>query len=167
MRANCRSLYFSTKAPTIVTMPPLHQSRPTHFLSLPLDSESVRYKAATFSNALLNANPPLANLDASILIHPHRLHLTLGVLHLGSQHVDRAMRQAEERSRVALALEVLRSCQWEIEEALGDSSLEVDLTTLATFGSPERCRVLYAAPVQEPGSTDTLRRIGGRFFHRP
>ena len=133
-------------------------SRPSHFICLPLQNGSVPERASKWATAALQLDPLPKGLDASIVIAPKRLHLTLGVMNLQSN-----IGSSDTRS-VTNALAVLHDCQQEIGLILGERRLQICMSSLGMFpelNSPSACRVLYAIPTDVPGNEGVLRAIGG------
>jgi activating signal cointegrator complex subunit 1 len=55
-------------------------------LSLPIGHHpALRTRVQAFTDALLSADPPIPGLDATVVVPPRRLHLTLGVMSLARQ----------------------------------------------------------------------------------
>lgn len=73
-------------------------SRPTHFLSFPINDAGVQLRAKEAIALLLDAQPRLSGIDESLAVHPASLHLTLGIMSLGSSitGVDAIARKQED-----------------------------------------------------------------------
>lgn len=61
-------------------------SRPTHFLSFPINDAGVQLRAKEAIALLLDAQPRPSGIDESLAVHPASLHLTLGIMSLGSSN---------------------------------------------------------------------------------
>jgi activating signal cointegrator complex subunit 1 len=89
-------------------------------------------------------DPPIDGLDPSIVVQPRRLHLTLGVMNLASNH-DKG---GEEKTHdLAGATRLLAELTPRIRAALERAPLRVQLGRLAVMQpDPTRAHVLYAEP---------------------
>lgn len=93
---------------------------------------------SALSSSWLAHDPPIDGLDPSIVVHPRRLHLTLGVMALDPDRTGHDL---------AGATALLDSLAPRIRAVLAQSPLRVPLGRLAVMQSDvRRAHVLYAEP---------------------
>lgn len=126
--------------------------KPSHFLAIPLyTSSGFRARVSSFQNHLQSSlDPSIRGLDPSIVIHPMKLHLTLGVMTLvgdsgpsessGKRSTKRRKWENDEEMKsesstdptrtVTAALELLRSLKPRIDVILGkvDTSVQAPMS---------------------------------------
>jgi hypothetical protein len=138
-------------------------SRPTHFLALPIGHHPEFCNAiSALTSSWLTHEPPIEGLDPSIVVHPCRLHLTLGVMVLTSSpnpNPNPSPSKGKSKSKSSNTIwQVPRhsSLAWPRAYAilLAQNPLRVPLDRLAIMQpDPARAHVLYA----ELRSTDGRR----------
>ena len=141
-------------------------SRPTHFLALPIGHHpELRNAMSALSSSWLAHEPPIEGLDPSIVVHPRRLHLTLGVMALSQPDTSSGQGQ-RQRHDLAGATALLDSLAPRIRAVLAQSPLRVPLGRLAVMQSdPTRAHVLYAEPDLRSPDGRRLRAVcGARCF---
>ena len=142
-------------------------SLPTHFLALPIGHhpELRNIISALTSSWLAHEPAKEGGLDPSIVVHPRRLHLTLGVMALTTTTTTtsslpnsptattantserQGQEQEQERHDLASATALLHSLSPRIRTLLAQNPLRVPLGRLAIMQSdPTRAHVLYAEP---------------------
>jgi activating signal cointegrator complex subunit 1 len=141
---------------------PQHNPRPTHFLALPIGHHpELRNAIAALTSSWLAHEPPIAGLDPSIVVHPRRLHLTLGVMALDPNHNHNPSSEGQGRD-LAGARALLASLAPRIRAVLAQSPLCVPLGRLVSMQTdPERAHVLYAEPDLRPPDGQRLRAVCG------
>jgi A-kinase anchor protein AKAP7 len=135
------------------------RSRPTHFLALPIGHHpELRNAMSALTSSWLAHEPPIDGLDPSIVVHPRRLHLTLGVMALTSS--------PNPNSRdLASATALLTSLAPRIRTLLAQNHVRVSLGRLAIMQpDPERAHVLYAEPDLRSPDGRRLRAVCGVYF---
>ena len=141
-------------------------SRPTHFLALPIGHHpELRNAMSALSSSWLAHEPPIEGLDPSIVVHPRRLHLTLGVMALAQPDTSSGQGQGQGHD-LAGATALLDSLAPRIRAVLAQSPLRVPLGRLAVMQSdPTRAHVLYAEPDLRSPDGRRLRAVcGARCF---
>ena len=143
-----------------------HNPRPTHFLALPIGHHpELRNAMAALSSSWLAHEPPIEGLDPSIVVHPRRLHLTLGVMALArgpDANPNPGPGSSEQRRDLAGATALLDSLAPRIRAVLAQNSVRVPLGRLTTMQSdPERAHVLYAEPDLRSPDGQRLRAVCG------
>ena len=141
-------------------------SRPTHFLALPIGHHpELRNAMSALSSSWLAHEPPIEGLDPSIVVHPRRLHLTLGVMALAQPDPSSGQGQ-RQRHDLAGATALLDSLAPRVRAVLAQSPLRVPLGRLAVMQSdPTRAHVLYAEPDLRSSDGRRLRAVcGARCF---
>ncbi len=129
-------------------------SRPTHFLALPIGHHpELRNAMSALTSSWLAHEPPIEGLDRSIIVHPRRLHLTLGVMALTTTtsrpdpNCEQSQQGQEQQHDLTSAAALLASLAPRIHALLARSPLRVPLGRLATMQQdPERAHVLYVEP---------------------
>jgi activating signal cointegrator complex subunit 1 len=146
------------------------KSRPTHFLALPIGHHpELRNAMSALTSSWLEHEPPIEGLDPSIVVHPRRLHLTLGVMTLAPAPAPDPNPSSEGQERgtrgtsdLAGATALLESLAPRIRTVLAQSPLRVPLGRLAIMQSePERAHVLYAEPDVRSPDGRRLRAVCG------
>jgi activating signal cointegrator complex subunit 1 len=135
-------------------------TRPTHFLALPIGHHAgLRSAVQGLTTSWLAHDPPIDGLDPSIVVQPRRLHLTLGVMNLASNH-DKG---GEEKTHdLAGATRLLAELTPRIRAALERAPLRVQLGRLAVMQpDPTRAHVLYAEPDISSPDGRRLRAVCG------
>jgi len=131
------------------------RSRPTHFLALPIGHHpELRSAVSALTSSWLAQDPPIEGLDASIVVNPRRLHLTLGVMALppAAAVAVAASRQEQQGPPepvrdLASATALLASLAPRIRSVLAHDPLRVPLGRLAIMQpDPARAHVLYVEP---------------------
>lgn len=163
------------------------REKPTHFISVPLDHlQGFTSQISRFTDALQAVSPPIDGLDSSIVISPRRLHLTLGVMSLGSEdnqtiqtQVDPSQARGKDGARVmprksiAAALALLHTLKPDIEFALQSQPLYLCLNEFAVMRrSPAgESDVMYIGPAatgtkseQHTRSVGILETVNRRFI---
>ena len=147
------------------------RSRPTHFLALPIGHHpELRNAISTLTSSWLAYEPAIEGLDPSIVVHPRRLHLTLGVMTLtsgsssnkyptanNSGHRQEQEQEQQEQRDLDLpsAAALLDSLAPRLRALLAQNPLRVPLGGLKVMQpDPARAHVLYAEP--------DLRSLDGR-----
>jgi activating signal cointegrator complex subunit 1 len=142
-------------------------SRPTHFLALPIGHHpELRNAMSALSSSWLAHEPPIEGLDPSIVVHPRRLHLTLGVMALGPNsdpNPNPSSGQGQGQGHdLAGATALLDSLAPRIRAVLAQSPLHVPLGRLTVIQSdPRRAHVLYAEPDVRSPDGRRLRAVCG------
>src|SRR5712672_2004055 len=141
--------------------------RPTHFLALPIGHHpELRSAVSALTSSWLAHEPPIEGLDASIVINPRRLHLTLGVM----TRLPSAPQQQEEEEEegppqqrdLASATALLASLAPRVREVLAHDPLRVPLGRLAVMQpNPARAHVLYVEPDVRSPDGRRLRAVCG------
>ena len=135
---------------------------PTHFLALPIGHHpELRNKISALTSSWLAHEPAIeGGLDPSIIVHPRRLHLTLGVMALttttpssspsspaAAATANSSDEKQERRRDLASASALLDSLSPRIRTLLEQNPLRVPLGRLAIMQSdPVHAHVLYAEP---------------------
>ncbi|KAH9952934.1 AKAP7 2'5' RNA ligase-like domain-containing protein [Russula dissimulans] len=134
---------------------PAPRSRPTHFLALPIGHHpELRSAVSALTSSWLAHDPPIEGLDASIVVNPRRLHLTLGVMAFppAAAAAVAASRQEQQGPPepvrdLASAMALLASLAPRIRSVLAHDALRVPLGRLAIMQpDPARAHVLYVEP---------------------
>ncbi|KAG0188959.1 activating signal cointegrator 1 complex subunit [Apophysomyces sp. BC1034] len=114
-------------------------SRPTHFLSLPIVSNFTTRKLEEFQSSILSSTFKCDGLDASIMVSSANLHITLGIFKLLSQsEIEKAIRFLKEE------------CPKVVDDILQKKRLTIRLRHLATMQSnPAKTNVLYIGAEDE------------------
>lgn len=122
---------------------------------------------AAFTRTLLDAQPAIPGLDASIVIAPRRLHLTLGVMSLtddAAVGADPGAGAARPKT-VDAALALLRELRPRVLEMLGGAPLRVALRQADVMkperGDPERAHVMWVGPPHDDEDARRLTRVAG------
>ncbi|KZV96496.1 hypothetical protein EXIGLDRAFT_733163, partial [Exidia glandulosa HHB12029] len=136
-----------------VKAPPL-----THFLAIPLGHlPGLRERVSSFTDGLLSTDPPLSGMDASIVILPRRLHMTLGVLSLVKEDKDIKHPTQTTISRALAILERLKPRLHEVATSMVVPLVSMDIMRpLKGKASPH---VLYVGPNEEDVKGTSLERI--------
>ena len=131
--------------------------RPTHFLALPIGHHSdLRNAVSALTSSWLAHEPPIDGLDPSIVVHPRRLHLTLGVMVLDALH--------DRDHDLAGATALLASLAPRIRAVLAHNPLRVPLGRLAVMQpDPARAHVLYVEPDLRSPDGRRLRAVCGAY----
>ncbi|KAI9448601.1 AKAP7 2'5' RNA ligase-like domain-containing protein [Lactarius psammicola] len=128
--------------------------RPTHFLALPIGHHAdLRSTVQALTASWLAHDPPIEGLDPSIIVHPRRLHFTLGVMTLASSPPDAVgvdpatEKEGESEHNLAAAAQLLSDLAPRIRAVLARAPLRVPLRRL-TVMQPDstHAHVLYAEP---------------------
>jgi AKAP7 2'5' RNA ligase-like domain len=160
--------------------------RPTHFLALPIGHHpELRNAISALTSSWLAHEPPIEGLDPSIVVHPRRLHLTLGVMSLttagtssssnrnhptansnsksNSEQQGQGQGQGQEEQRdLASASALLSSLAPRVRALLAQNPLRVPLGRLAIMQSdPASAHVLYAEPDLRSTDGRRLRAVCG------
>jgi activating signal cointegrator complex subunit 1 len=151
--------------------------RPTHFLALPIGHHpELRNAISALTRSWLAHEPPIEGLDPSIVVHPRRLHLTLGVMALTSSNPNpnsdttatpeqRPQGQLEgprQQRDLASARALLDSIAPRVRALLAQNQLRVSLGRLAIMQpDPTRAHVLYAEPDLRSTDGRRLRAVCG------
>jgi activating signal cointegrator complex subunit 1 len=140
---------------------PQPRRRPTHFLALPIGHHAdLRSTISALTSSWLAHEPPIEGLDPSIVVHPRRLHLTLGVMVL-----DAASPPGHDQGHghdLAGATALLASLAPRIRAVLADNPLRVPLGRLAVMQpDPARAHVLYTEPDLRSPDGHRLRVVCG------
>ncbi|KAF8495772.1 AKAP7 2'5' RNA ligase-like domain-containing protein [Russula emetica] len=132
------------------------RQRPTHFLALPIGHHpELRNAISSLTSSWLAHEPPIEGLDPSIIVHPRRLHLTLGVMTLTSlpspnpnpNPTANSNSEQEQQRDLASATALLDSLAPRLRALLAQNPLRVPLDRLAIMQpDPARAHVLYAEP---------------------
>ncbi|KAH8989573.1 AKAP7 2'5' RNA ligase-like domain-containing protein [Lactarius akahatsu] len=126
--------------------------RPTHFLALPIGHHAhLRSTVQALTASWLAHDPPIDELDPSIVVQPRRLHLTLGVMALAPSPPSRAAvdpaAEPETERDLAAAARLLADLAPRIRAILARAPLRVPLGRLTVMQpDPTRAHVLYAEP---------------------
>jgi activating signal cointegrator complex subunit 1 len=148
-------------------------SRPTHFLALPIGHHpELRNAISALTSSWLAHEPPIEGLDPSIVVHPRRLHLTLGVMTLTSTsspnpnpNPSSGQGQGQEQEQehgLASATALLASLAPRLRALLAQNPLRVPLDRLAVMQpDPTRAHVLYAEPDLRSTDGRRLRAVCG------
>jgi len=146
------------------------QRRPTHFLALPIGHHAeLRSAVSALTSSWLAHEPPIDGLDPSIVVHPRRLHLTLGVMALApsqpTRHHHHRDRESEPELDLPGATTLLASLAPRIRAVLAHSPLRVPLGRLAVMQpDPARAHVLYVEPDLRSPDGRLLRAVCGACF---
>jgi activating signal cointegrator complex subunit 1 len=119
---------------------------------------------SALSSSWLAHEPPIEGLDPSIVVHPRRLHLTLGVMSLapGPDANPNAGSSSSDQRDLAGATALLDSLAPRIRAVLAQNPVRVPLGGLTTMQSdPERAHVLYAEPDLRSPDGQRLRAVCG------
>ena len=124
---------------------------------------------AALTSSWLVHEPPIEGLDPSIVVHPRRLHLTLGVMALApadahpSTNPSSSSEQARGGARdLAGAVALLASLAPRVRAVLARNPLRVPLGRLAIMQTdPARAHVLYAEPDLRSPDGRRLREVCG------
>jgi activating signal cointegrator complex subunit 1 len=119
---------------------------------------------SALSSSWLAHEPPIDGLDPSIVVHPRRLHLTLGVMALASPNANAGAGTSSEQGGrdLAGATALLDSLAPRIRAVLAQNPVRVPLGRLAVMQSdPERAHVLYAEPDLRSPDGRRLRAVCG------
>ncbi|GJE84181.1 hypothetical protein PsYK624_002570 [Phanerochaete sordida] len=132
----------------------------------------LRDRVSAFTRALLASAPAVPGLDASIVIAPRRLHLTLGVMSLASPAPapppaattsDASQDAAAPQRTLDAALALLHALAPRVRTLLGGAPLRVALERVDVMrpdgGDPARAHVLWAGPAPGGEGTRVLRRV--------
>jgi activating signal cointegrator complex subunit 1 len=132
--------------------------RPTHFLALPIGHHAdLRSAISALTSSWLAHEPPIDGLDPSIVVHPRRLHLTLGVMVLDTPSGDH-----DHSHDLAGATALLASLAPRIRAVLAHNPLRVPLSRLAVMQpDPTRAHVLYIEPDLRSPDGRRLRAVCG------
>nr|CAG8630999.1 4195_t:CDS:2 [Entrophospora candida] len=122
------------------------RSPPTHFLSLPLDTDrNLQQKISNFQSDVLSLSIP--KIDPTILINPSSFHLTLGMLSL---YVEEDIKGA---------VQLLKSLSTEVNDLVGSRIPVVKLSGLDIMDEDStKTNVLYAK-VEELGEKKILTKL--------
>ncbi|KAH9970923.1 AKAP7 2'5' RNA ligase-like domain-containing protein [Russula compacta] len=141
--------------------------RPTHFLALPIGHHAgLRDAIAALTSSWLAHEPPIEGLDPSIVVHPRRLHFTLGVMAL--KDIPPPPPQSSDRDRdrghghdLAGATALLASLAPRVRALLAHNDpLRVPLGRLAVMQpDPARAHVLYVEPDLRSPDGQRLRAV--------
>ena len=150
--------------------------RPTHFLALPIGHHpELRNTISALTSSWLAHEPPIEGLDPSIVVHPRRLHLTLGVLTLAgnpnrptaysnsnSNYEQQEGQEEQQCDDLASAEALLAGLAPRLRALLAQNPLRVPLGRLAIMQSdPARAHVLYAEPDVSSTDGQRLRAVCG------
>jgi activating signal cointegrator complex subunit 1 len=156
--------------------------RPTHFLALPIGHHpELRDTISALTSSWFAHEPLIEGLDPSIVVHPRRLHLTLGVMSLtssspsnpnhptansNSEQQGRAQEQGQEQEEeqrdLASASALLASLAPRVRALMALNPLRVPLDRLAIMQpDPARAHVLYAEPDLRSADGRRLRAVCG------
>jgi activating signal cointegrator complex subunit 1 len=120
---------------------------------------------SALTSSWLEHEPPIDGLDPSIVVHPRRLHLTLGVMALSPAPDPNPGSEEREQGKgrdLAGATALLASLAPRIRAVLAQNPLRVPLGRLTTMQSdPERAHVLYAEPDVRSPDGRRLRAVCG------
>jgi activating signal cointegrator complex subunit 1 len=152
--------------------PNAKNARPTHFLALPIGHHpELRNAMAALTSSWLAHEPPIEGLDPSIVVHPRRMHLTLGVMALApaganpnpSSSSEQGQGQGQGGARdLAGAMALLASLAPRVRAVLAQNPLRVPLGRLAIMQTdPARAHVLYAEPDLRSSHGRRLREVCG------
>ncbi|KAI0642816.1 kinase A anchor protein [Trametes meyenii] len=112
-------------------------------------------KLSAFTNALLGMTPAIPGLDATVVVPPRRMHLTLGVMSLDQPDAPEKTLQAAKR--------VLEEVQPKILETLGGRALRVKLERMDVMkperGNQERAHVMWVGPALETEEAGRLKTV--------
>ena len=145
-------------------------ARPTHFLALPIGHHpELRNAMAALTSSWLAHEPPIEGLDPSIVVHPRRMHLTLGVMALvapaGANPNPNPSSSSEGQGGgrdLAGAMALLASLAPRVRAVLARNPLRVPLGRLAIMQTdPARAHVLYAEPELRSPDGRRLREVCG------
>ena len=148
-------------------------SRPTHFLALPIGHHpELRNSISALTSSWLAHEPPIEGIDPSIIVHPRRLHLTLGVMTLNSTSSSNPnlnpnlTEQGHEQQRdLASAAALLASLTPRVRALLAQNPLRVPLGRLAIMQpDPARAHVLYVEPNLRSTDGRRLRAVCGACY---
>lgn len=145
---------------------PKPQPRPTHFLALPIGHHAeLRNAIAALTSSWLAHEPPIEGLDPSIVVHPRRLHFTLGVMALSSSSSSSSSSDHDRDRDLASATALLASLTPRIRALLAHNDpLRVPLGRLAVMQpDPARAHVLYVEPDLRSPDGRRLRAVCGMF----
>ncbi|CAH1765911.1 1122_t:CDS:2 [Entrophospora sp. SA101] len=122
------------------------RSPPTHFLSLPLDTDrNLQQKISNFQSDVLSLSIP--KIDPTILINPSSFHLTLGMLSL---YIEEDIKGA---------VQLLKSLSTEVNDLVGSRIPVVKLSGLDIMDEDStKTNVLYAK-VEELGEKKILTKL--------
>jgi activating signal cointegrator complex subunit 1 len=147
------------------TRPGKPKPRPTHFLALPIGHHAaLRSTISALTSSWLAHEPPVDGLDPSIVVHPRRLHLTLGTMALAppNNHNRDRDREQEQEQDLAGATRLLASLAPGIRALLEHSLLRIPLGRLAVMQpDPARAHVLYVEPDLRSPEGRRLRAVCG------
>jgi activating signal cointegrator complex subunit 1 len=126
---------------------------------------------AALTSSWLAHEPPIEGLDPSIVVHPRRMHLTLGVMALApaganlnpnpSSSSEQGQGQGGARD-LAGAMALLASLAPRVRAVLAQNPLRVPLGRLAIMQTdPARAHVLYAEPDLRSPDGRRLREVCG------
>uniref|UniRef100_A0A2L2YCP3 Activating signal cointegrator 1 complex subunit 1 n=1 Tax=Parasteatoda tepidariorum TaxID=114398 RepID=A0A2L2YCP3_PARTP len=111
----------------------------THFISIPVNSDSIQKKFLTFCKAVSQSCP--SAVQGAVFTNPSKLHLTICMLTL----LDK--REMEE------AKAALNDCASEITKMLGQRRLELDIKGIEYMNDDDaEVDVLYAKVIETDGS---------------
>jgi len=123
---------------------------------------ALRERVATFTDGLLANDPAIAGLDPSIIIHPRRLHLTLGVLSLVK---DQSQVKVQSQATIQAVLDLLQKLKPQLDAAVQpDDHVEVPLVAMDIM-RPGRGKatphVLHIGPRESDLTGTALKRVTG------
>ncbi|KAJ8726442.1 hypothetical protein PYW07_001140 [Mythimna separata] len=129
----------------IIVMSSRMKQKSTHFISLPMNNPNIQKRFEEFQTSVLR-DCPSRNLDQSLFIKPHKLHLTLGVMCLMDNEerlfASKLLTEAKEK----VVMPILR----------GHLPLKIRLKGLSYMNDdPSQIDVLYGL-VQEEGNSKGL-----------
>ncbi|KAM5541288.1 hypothetical protein V8D89_005217 [Ganoderma adspersum] len=136
--------------------PQAPRPRLTHFISIPLGhNEALRDTVSAFTKALLEANPSIPGLDATIVVPARRLHFTLGVMSLGSEDTSVQASAGKVPGTLDAAKKVLQEVRPKIMELLGEEAFRISLDSLDIMkpegGDRARAHVMWVGPAEGEG----------------
>ncbi|XP_028162825.1 activating signal cointegrator 1 complex subunit 1 [Ostrinia furnacalis] len=133
----------------IIVMSSRMKQRPTHFISIPMNSPDIMNNFETFKNNVLR-DCPGRGLDESLFIKPNKLHLTLGVM---------CLMDNEER---LLASKLLTEAKEKIILPMLEDYLpfKIRLKGLSYMNDdPREIDVLYGRVQEEGASTGLIQKL--------
>ncbi|XP_013168252.1 PREDICTED: activating signal cointegrator 1 complex subunit 1 isoform X2 [Papilio xuthus] len=149
VKAACRRI-------NIIVMSSRMKQKPTHFISIPLNTPTIMKNFEKFKETVLQE---VKDLDESLFIGAHKLHITVGVMCLmdNEERLQATKLLSEAKDQIIMPL---------LQEKL---PLQIRLKGLSYMNDdPKNIHVLYAN-VEDEAGTDIIQRLADdlvNFFHK-